>query len=116
MYSFFSSFCLTLSFCFYELGETATSPGLERVASCGESPLYRMLAPGSFHRPAGAGVGVGWGHPLGSTMPKVILEGQLELEWAGSWEESREDSNYGTCWCLQPQRGFQKFPPICQML
>lgn len=38
VYSSISSFCLTFCGCFYELGKMATSPSIERVASCSNIP------------------------------------------------------------------------------
>ena len=39
----FLSFCLTFSFCFYELGKTPTSLGLEGLALCGSVPYVDHL-------------------------------------------------------------------------
>ena len=42
-YSLVSSFCLTLDFCFYELGKTAASAGLEELALYGNVPYADYL-------------------------------------------------------------------------
>lgn len=39
-----SSFCLTFYVCFYELGETATSPSLEGVVLCRSVPCVDRVA------------------------------------------------------------------------
>lgn len=97
-YSLVSSFCLTLDFCFYELGETAASAGLEELALYGNVPyadylclvaltgrleLEQVLARCGpwVNAPQGnwRWSSLGWGQSLRSTVPMSTLTGRLGL-------------------------------------
>ena len=97
-YSLVSLFCLTLDFCFYELGKTAASPGLEESALYGNVPyadylclvaltgrleLEQVLARCSpwVNAPQGSWrwSSLGWGQSLRSPVPVSTLTGRPGL-------------------------------------
>lgn len=78
---FLSSFGLTFCVCFYELGDTATSSGLEGVTLSMSNPCVDCVCQVVSGRLAGIGAGMVWGRPRMFCV-EVILVGWLELEWA----------------------------------
>lgn len=104
---FLSSFCLTFCVCFYELGKTAPSSGLEGVALYMSNPCIdcvcqvlfgrlagigagmvrgrpRMLCWGHLGGMVGAGVGMGWGCSRAQCAGNTLV-GWLELAQVQVW-------------------------------
>lgn len=99
-------------FCFYEVGETATSPSLERMALYRNNPCLDCMPLGKLAR---AGVNVAnmtWGHPGGKAVnswgrnglryPRVFLSTSL-LGGVASWIGWAWDK---VSWCAE----FQRYP------
>lgn len=69
-----SSFLLRSDFCFYELVKKAIPLCIKGMAS------NRLLLPGCFSRPSGAGEGTGHEKSMGNVTPEATMAERLHLE------------------------------------
>ena len=81
---FVISFCLVFSVCFYKVGETVTSPGLEGVALSRHVPMQTVCAC-SFGGRAGSGAGCVLGFFPRQAGGAAALSGGLELDLGMGW-------------------------------